>query len=328
MVWVVTVVLPFYSCSMHHFFPILRVPKDPQATPWEPTAWKDKVENLCFGAHSLEFLGSTGKPGGGKSQTLVSLQKELSCCDNKGFLQTEVGKSEVVVQWVHSAHSRECRVLQRHPVPFKAKTVQPTGSVQPSQQHQLYRLVHHSPVFPQGMGSNKVQGCSISKVTLPLSFWGFFSRRMDSLKGVNMLLKPPCLALSTHSFWQRLVLCTLCVYYAMLSPHFPWKSWSWTTEARCFWWGWVTWWPHSWGMQVFGTPLERPCWKISRVYCTKHKPTTPRVWKRANSFQDYRIKKLKSDSNSSLNREKKKKERERDMRGSSSMHASLDVFSL
>lgn len=85
MVWVVTVVLLFYSCSMHHFFPILRVPKDPQATPWEPTAWKDKVENLCFGAHSLEFLGSTGKPGGGKSRTLVSLPKELSCCDSKGF---------------------------------------------------------------------------------------------------------------------------------------------------------------------------------------------------------------------------------------------------
>lgn len=85
MVWVVTVVLLFYSCFMHHFCPILWVPKDPQATPWELTAWKGKVENLCFGVHLLVFLGATGIPGGGKSRTLGSLQKELPCCDNEGF---------------------------------------------------------------------------------------------------------------------------------------------------------------------------------------------------------------------------------------------------
>lgn len=140
----------------------------------------------------------------------------------KAFLETKVDKSEVVVQWVHCAHRGECRMLQMHPVPFKAKTVQPTGSVQPSQQDQSYRLVHHSPVFPQGMGDNKVQGCSISKDTLPLTF-SFFSRRMNSLKGI-LLLKPSCLALSTHAFWQSLVLCTLCVYCAMLSLHVLWKS--------------------------------------------------------------------------------------------------------
>lgn len=224
MVWVVTVVLLFYSCSMHHFFPILRVPKDPQATPWEATAWKDKVENLCFGAHSLEFLGSTGKPGGGKSRILVSLPKELSCCDSKGFSSS---RSRQV--WSCCAVSSQCsqgRVSRAANAPSAlqgkdraANRLSPTKS----QQDQLYRLVHHSPVFPQGMGGNKVQGCGISKVTLPLSFW-FFSRRMDSLKGVNMLLKPSCLAPSAHSFWQSLVLCTLCVYCATLSPHFPRKS--------------------------------------------------------------------------------------------------------
>lgn len=152
-------------------------------------------------------------------------KKSCLAVTTKAFLHTKVGKSEAVVQWVHPSQRGECPVLQTHPMPFEAKAVQPTGSVQPSKQGQLCRLVHHSPLHPQGMRGNKVQGCSISKVALPLTFYFFlFSKRMDSLKGINVLLKPSCLALSAYSFWQSLVLFTLLVSCAMLSLYFPWKK--------------------------------------------------------------------------------------------------------
>lgn len=146
-VWVVTVILLIYSCSMQLFFDILWIPKDPQATPWETTAWKDKVENLYFMYHwsSLVLQENWEEESCGpwfhctKSRLIVT---------TKVFLWTKLDKSEVVLQWAHCAHKGERRVLQMHPAPFKAKTVQPTGSGQPFQQELLYRLVHRSSVSP------------------------------------------------------------------------------------------------------------------------------------------------------------------------------------
>lgn len=180
MVWVVTVVLLFYSCSMHHFFPILRVPKDPQATPWEPTAWKDKVENLCLGVHLFELPGSTAVPGGGKSRTLGSLQKELSCSENEGF---SWNKSRQV--WSCCAVSSPCSqgrvsLAANAPCALQGKDFAASRLDQPSQQEQSYRLAHHF----LGMGGNKVQGCSIGEVTFPLTF--FFQKNgfIEGKKGV------------------------------------------------------------------------------------------------------------------------------------------------
>lgn len=78
---------------------------------------------------------------------------------------------------------------------------------------------------PREWETTRCKDVALARIPFPWLFL-FFYRRMDSLKGINMLLKPSCLALSTSAFWQGLVLSTLCVYCAMLSLHFPWKSWS------------------------------------------------------------------------------------------------------
>lgn len=127
------------------FFDILWIPKDPQATPWETTAWKDKVKKLFFMYHWSSLILQENREEE-NHRLWFHCKKSCLIATTKVFLRTKLDKSEVVLQWAHHAHRTEHRALQMHPAPFKAKTVQPTGSGQPFQQEQLYRLVHHSSV--------------------------------------------------------------------------------------------------------------------------------------------------------------------------------------
>lgn len=219
MVWVVTVVLLFYSCSMHHFFPILRVPKDPQATPWEPTAWKDKVENLCFGVHSLEFLSSTGKPGGGKLWTLSSLQKELSCCDNKDF---SWNKSRQV--WSCCAVSSLCSqgrmsCAANAPSALQGKNCSQQAPSNPPKETSHTELSIIPQYLPREWEATRCKDVALARTPFPWLF--LFFQKNEFIEGNKPVVKTsmpgtehPCLLAKLGSLH---ILCLLCRVIPALS---------------------------------------------------------------------------------------------------------------
>lgn len=203
------------------FFDILWIPKDPQATPWETTACKDKVENLYFMYHWSSMILQENQEEENHG-LWFHCKKELSYCNNKGFSSNKTrqvwsccavstprsqGRASHAANAPRSPQGKDHRANRFRPTFLRRAVVQTRPSFLS---------------LPREWEAVRCKDAALAKWPFPCLFLS--SRRMDSLNAINVLVKPSCSAPCTHSSWQSSVLWTPCGYCVVLSPHLPWRS--------------------------------------------------------------------------------------------------------
>lgn len=220
-VWVVTVVLLIYSCSMHHFLTfygslkIHRPPLEKQRP--AKTRWK-----ICTSRYHWSSLILQENQEEENHGLWFHCKKELSYCNSKGFSSNKTrqvwsccaastprsqGRASHAANAPSSPQGKDHRANRFRPTFLRRAVVQTCPSFLS---------------LPREWEAVRCKDAALARWPFPCLFLS--SRRMDSLNAINVLVKPSCLAPCTHSSWQSSVLWTPCGYCVVLSPHLPWRS--------------------------------------------------------------------------------------------------------